>query len=383
MTTSSGPTRTSSSQRRRQVLADEVGPDRQLAVAAVDEHRELHGLRSAVLGDGVERGAHGAAGEQHVVDEHDGRAVEARPGCRCARTARPAAARCRRGTARRRSSRPGRPARCARSRPPRRSASQTPPERTPSRTTPSRPRLRSRISWAMRVVARRMSSGVRTRLGSGAALVGAARHALFHGCSCRAGLTGPASRSGARVAVDRQPEHADPSAERRDREVLEVRRRAHRHPDVAPRSHGGADLPVDDEGDGVGADDDRERHGAGRCRLPRRPLQLAAVRRRPRRPIVGRQVLPRRRSSSDRRRRRRRSAPRRPARKRSSRPAADTSPRAAVGRRSHRSTTPPHRSAIHPGAGSPTGSHVSPSAAGSSSAAASSLRTYTRSVGPA
>src|SRR5215217_3287338 len=50
----------------------------------------------------------------------------------------------------------------------RRSASHTPPVRTPSSTTPSRPRLRSRISWAMRVVARLTSSAVRTRFGSDA-----------------------------------------------------------------------------------------------------------------------------------------------------------------------------------------------------------------------
>ena len=41
----------------RQVLADEVGPDRQLAVTAVDEHRELHRARPAQLGERVERGA--------------------------------------------------------------------------------------------------------------------------------------------------------------------------------------------------------------------------------------------------------------------------------------------------------------------------------------
>ena len=32
---------------RRQVLADEVGADRQLAMAAVDEHGELHGAPAA------------------------------------------------------------------------------------------------------------------------------------------------------------------------------------------------------------------------------------------------------------------------------------------------------------------------------------------------
>ena len=58
----------------RQVLADEVGTDRQLAVAPVDQHGELDGARASVVADRVERGPHGAAGVQHVVDEHDGHA---------------------------------------------------------------------------------------------------------------------------------------------------------------------------------------------------------------------------------------------------------------------------------------------------------------------
>ena len=58
----------------RQVLADVVGADRQLAVAAVAEHRELDPLRAAVVEEGVDRGAHGAAGEEDVVDEDDGAA---------------------------------------------------------------------------------------------------------------------------------------------------------------------------------------------------------------------------------------------------------------------------------------------------------------------
>ena len=44
-------------ERGRQVLADVVGADRQLAVAAVDEHRELHGPGPAELEQRVERGA--------------------------------------------------------------------------------------------------------------------------------------------------------------------------------------------------------------------------------------------------------------------------------------------------------------------------------------
>ena len=48
--------RPTSSRRVGQVLADVVGADRQLAVAAVDHHRELHGPGPAVVGERVERG---------------------------------------------------------------------------------------------------------------------------------------------------------------------------------------------------------------------------------------------------------------------------------------------------------------------------------------
>ena len=69
---SSSRTLTRSRAGRGQVLADVVGPDRQLAVAAVAEHGELHAARAAVVEEGVDRGAHGAAGEEDVVDEDDG-----------------------------------------------------------------------------------------------------------------------------------------------------------------------------------------------------------------------------------------------------------------------------------------------------------------------
>lgn len=64
-------------QRRGEVLADVVGADRKFAVAAVDEDRELDGARAADVAEGVEGGADGAAGEEHVVDEDDEAAVDA------------------------------------------------------------------------------------------------------------------------------------------------------------------------------------------------------------------------------------------------------------------------------------------------------------------
>ena len=177
ISTPSGQTRTSSLRLVGQVLADEVGADRQLAVAAVDEHGELHGAGPAVLGDGVEGGAHGAAGEQHVVDEHDGGAVEVDRGSRCVRRARRAAGRCRRGTARRRSCRPAPGARCGRSR--RRGAG--PARRRPSAGRAARDRRGHRCARGSRApcgsspAARRRGRGRAWRSWSSRSLVSSVR----------------------------------------------------------------------------------------------------------------------------------------------------------------------------------------------------------------
>src|SRR5881397_237926 len=56
---------------RRQVLADVVRADRQLAVAAVDENRKLDALGPAVVEERLDRRTDRASGVQHVVDEHD------------------------------------------------------------------------------------------------------------------------------------------------------------------------------------------------------------------------------------------------------------------------------------------------------------------------
>ena len=53
-----------------------VGPDGQLAPAAVDQHGQLDRARPAVVHQRVERGPHGAAGEQDVVHQHHGGALE-------------------------------------------------------------------------------------------------------------------------------------------------------------------------------------------------------------------------------------------------------------------------------------------------------------------
>ena len=60
----------------RKVLAHVVGADGQLAVAAIGEHGELDALGPAVVEQRVDRGAHRAAGVEHVVHEHDGAALE-------------------------------------------------------------------------------------------------------------------------------------------------------------------------------------------------------------------------------------------------------------------------------------------------------------------
>ncbi len=59
-----------------QVLADVVGPDRQLAVAAVGEDGELHARGPAVLEQRVDRGADRAARVEDVVDEDHGASLE-------------------------------------------------------------------------------------------------------------------------------------------------------------------------------------------------------------------------------------------------------------------------------------------------------------------
>src|SRR6476619_6360387 len=53
--------------RRRHVLADVVGLDRQLAVSPVDEHDELNRARAAEVDQRVERGADRSARIEHVV----------------------------------------------------------------------------------------------------------------------------------------------------------------------------------------------------------------------------------------------------------------------------------------------------------------------------
>ena len=60
--------------RGRHVLADVVGPDRQLAMAAIDEDGEADRLRPAEVDEGVHRGPDRPAGVQDVVDEDDRRA---------------------------------------------------------------------------------------------------------------------------------------------------------------------------------------------------------------------------------------------------------------------------------------------------------------------
>ena len=63
--------------RGRQVLADVVGADRQLAVAAVGQDGELHLRRAPVVEQRLDRGADGAARVEDVVDDDDRPAVDA------------------------------------------------------------------------------------------------------------------------------------------------------------------------------------------------------------------------------------------------------------------------------------------------------------------
>src|SRR5258708_34802286 len=60
----------------RDVLADVVGTDWQLAMAAIHHHRQLHTRGAAQLGEGVEGGACGAAVVDDAVDEHHQPAID-------------------------------------------------------------------------------------------------------------------------------------------------------------------------------------------------------------------------------------------------------------------------------------------------------------------
>src|SRR5713226_9601106 len=58
------------------VLADVVGSDGQLAMASVDEHRQLNRARPAEVEQRVHRGPCRSSAVNHVVDEHDNLAVD-------------------------------------------------------------------------------------------------------------------------------------------------------------------------------------------------------------------------------------------------------------------------------------------------------------------
>src|SRR5262249_14187714 len=56
----------------RDPLADVIGMNRQLAMAAIHKHGKLHSARTAEIHKFVERGAYRAARIENVVDEDDG-----------------------------------------------------------------------------------------------------------------------------------------------------------------------------------------------------------------------------------------------------------------------------------------------------------------------
>src|SRR5947199_5732499 len=59
-----------------EVLAHVVRTDGKLAMAPVDQHREVDGLGPAEVDQRVHRGKHRTAGEEHVVDEQDAAAID-------------------------------------------------------------------------------------------------------------------------------------------------------------------------------------------------------------------------------------------------------------------------------------------------------------------
>ena len=158
-------------------------------------------LGPPVLAQGVEGGPDGAPGEQHVVDQHHGGPgqVEADVGGRLGQDGPQADVVAVEGHVQ--GARPGRSP--PRPRPGCRPAARRwPRRRSAGRSGPraSRPRLRSAISWAMRVMAR-VHVGGRHDLGTGnedsTPRAGMTALAFGHlNPPVRTGLTGPASRSG-------------------------------------------------------------------------------------------------------------------------------------------------------------------------------------------
>ena len=61
----------------RDDATDEVGVDRDLAVAPVDQDGQADRARAAILEDGVQRCANGASGEQHIVHQENVPALRA------------------------------------------------------------------------------------------------------------------------------------------------------------------------------------------------------------------------------------------------------------------------------------------------------------------
>jgi len=62
--------------RGRDVLADKVGADRELAVPPVDKDRQADGAGTAVVDERVHRGADGPAREEDIVDQDDHTSVD-------------------------------------------------------------------------------------------------------------------------------------------------------------------------------------------------------------------------------------------------------------------------------------------------------------------
>src|SRR6185295_7068118 len=54
------------------ILADVIGADGKLSMAAIDEHGILNARRTSEGGDGVECGAAGAAGKEDIIREDEG-----------------------------------------------------------------------------------------------------------------------------------------------------------------------------------------------------------------------------------------------------------------------------------------------------------------------
>ena len=156
-------------QGRGLILADEIRLDRQFAMPAIHQHRELNAPGSPEIVERIHGRSDCAPAEQHVVHQHDGFARHVEGDDRRMNLGRSSLVKivAVHGNIQV-AARHGLPQISAR-RVANRSAKGPPPRWMPTSTTSALASLRSAISWAIRVSARWMAGALRMTLASGMA----------------------------------------------------------------------------------------------------------------------------------------------------------------------------------------------------------------------